>query len=71
MNDEPKKPPERPMPLKLRIEDYERIEDYFVFHYGCRGPETDRRLLIEILDCLRRIDGKLGELLSRPKGGDP
>jgi hypothetical protein len=52
-----------PAPLELTREEFSRVRDYIDDHGD--ESEPNQRLLIEILDCLRRIDDKLGRLLER------
>jgi hypothetical protein len=55
---------DRPLPLDMDHQDVDRVLDYL---YKQRTPEeVNERLLIEVLDCLRRIDDKLGKLLAKP-----
>jgi hypothetical protein len=57
-------PNERPLPLDMPDGDVNRVLDYL---YRQRSEhEVSERLLIEVLDCLRRIDDKLGKLLAKP-----
>jgi hypothetical protein len=55
---------ERPLPLDMDRQDVRRALD-FLDKQG-DPEEVSERLLIEILDCLRRIDDKLGKLLAKP-----
>jgi len=59
-------PTDRPLPLEMNEPDAERVSNYI--GKLCHESEPNERLLIEILDALRRIDDKLGRLLT--KGAD-
>jgi hypothetical protein len=57
-----------PLPLAMSQDDVGRVERFLYDRYGSDlgDSEVGTRLLVEILDCLRRIDDKLGRLLERP-----
>ena len=60
-------PTNRPLPLDMPERDVERVMQYLDGKEN-REREIHQRLLIEILDCLRRIDDKLEKLSNRPGG---
>jgi hypothetical protein len=64
MADEPEPPP---LPLQMDEDDAERVSRFL----DTVDSVANQRLLIEILDCLRSIDDKLGRLLAagRPDRG--
>jgi hypothetical protein len=63
----PKEPvPDPPAPLEISPEDFRVIRSWLVYHGGESHP--NQRVLVEILDCLRRIDDKLESLIRR---GEP
>jgi hypothetical protein len=57
---------DRPLPLDMTERDVKRVIDYLEDRTTEPTGETHdgQRLLIEILDCLRRIDDKLGRMLT-------
>jgi hypothetical protein len=56
---------ELPTPLEVAPADAGKVIDHLYRH--SQDPDlVKERLLIEILDCLRRIDDKLARLLRRP-----
>jgi hypothetical protein len=60
-------PTDRPLPLDMTDRDVERVMQYLDGKEN-HEREIHQRLLIEILDCLRRIDDKLEKLSIRPGG---
>ena len=54
-------PLDLPLPLDMTERDVERVMKYLESNQN-KEREMHQRLLIEILDCLRRIDDKLGGL---------
>jgi hypothetical protein len=59
--------PDAPLPpLEMSAEEFQRIRTWLQNYGGSSHP--DERLLVEILDCLRRIDDKLEQLIRR---GEP
>jgi hypothetical protein len=56
-------PADRPLPLDMDDADVERVLNYI--YLTKRNEDVSDRLLIEILDCLRRIDDKLGKVLIK------
>jgi hypothetical protein len=62
-------PPDPPAPLEISPEDFRVIRSWLDDHGGQSHP--NQRVLVEILDCLRRIDDKLDTLIRRtePKTG--
>jgi hypothetical protein len=57
-----------PLPLDMLERDVERVMQWLDSKEN-REREVNQRLLIEILDCLRRIDDKLEKLSIRPAAG--
>jgi hypothetical protein len=56
-------PPDPPAPLELSTEDFRVIRSWLDNHGGQSHP--NQRVLVEILDCLCRIDDKLDTLIRR------
>jgi hypothetical protein len=57
-----------PLPLDMLERDVERVMQWLDSKEN-REREVNQRLLIEILDCLRRIDDKLEKLSIRLAAG--
>lgn len=53
-----------PSPLQLAKEDVARVAGFLAYKDRSGTDLENERLLIEILDCLRSIDDKLGRLLE-------
>ncbi len=61
MSEQPQSPP---LPLQLAKEDIARVSGFLSYSDLSGSYLENERLLIEILDCLRRIDDKLERLLE-------
>ena len=59
-------PTDPPQPLDMTAQDVSRVLKH-IEATGLDWQDAHLRLLIEILDCLRRIDDKLGKLVTQSK----